>query len=142
MLVGPLPAWETAMLAESGQRPTDAELAILNVIWDRDEATVREVHEVLAGASERGYTTTLKLMQLMHEKGLLSREAAGRQHVYRTAINREETQRLLVNDLADRAFGGSAASLVMRALTDEPASHEELERIRRMLDQLDQEAGS
>jgi BlaI family penicillinase repressor len=114
-------------------RPTDAELAILRVLWERGPSTVRQVHEILAGTRDTGYTTTLKLMQIMAEKGLVDRNETNRTHVYSASAAQEQTQRVLVKDLVDRAFGGSAAALVLRALAEE-TSDEELREIRRLID--------
>ena len=114
-------------------RPTDAELSILRVLWDRGPSTVRQVHDVLSVDREFAYTTTLKLLQLMMEKGVAMREEDGRTHLYRAAVAQEETQRHLIRDLADRAFGGSPSQLVMQALASQPASPEELKEIRRLL---------
>jgi predicted transcriptional regulator len=115
-------------------RPTDAELAILRVLWERGPATVRQVHEALSGTRDTGYTTTLKLMQIMADKGLVTRDESARTHVYDARVPQEHTQRQLLNDLVDRAFGGSAAELVMRALSTHRASDEELREIRRLID--------
>ncbi len=115
-------------------RPTDAELAILRVLWDRGASTVRQVHEALAGTRETGYTTTLKLMQIMADKGLVKRNESARTHVYSANAAKEQTQRQLVQDLVDRAFGGSAAQLVLRALSTDGASEEELKQIRKLID--------
>ena len=120
-------------------RPTDAELGILRVLWDRDAATVREVQEALnarPGPKEAGYTTVLKLLQIMTEKGLVVRDESNRTHVYAAAEPAAVTQRGLVTDLLDRAFGGSARKLVMRALEARKASAEELAEIRRLLDEM------
>jgi predicted transcriptional regulator len=114
-------------------RPTDAELAILRVLWERGQATVRAVHEALADARDTGYTTTLKLMQIMADKGLVTRDASARTHVYTARLSREETQRQLVSDLVRRAFGGSAADLVLHALSAHPASPEEIKKIRKLV---------
>jgi len=114
-------------------RPTDAELAILRVLWARGPATVRQVHEALADARETGYTTTLKLMQIMAEKRLVTRDESARTHVYEARLDRDATQRQLVSDLVDRAFGGSAAALVMQALSQHPATAEELTEIRKLI---------
>ena len=114
-------------------RPTDAELAILRVLWQLGAATVRQVHQALAGERETGYTTTLKLMQIMTDKGLVSRDESARTHVYVAKLSESETQRQLVSDLVDRAFGGSAAALVMHALSEHPASPEELRRIQKLI---------
>ena len=114
-------------------RPTDAELSILRVLWERGPSTVRQVHDVLSADRDFAYTTTLKLLQLMTEKGVAVREEAGRVHLYRAAVAQEETQRHLIRDLVDRAFGGSPSRLVMQALAATPASAEELREIRRLL---------
>ncbi len=113
-------------------RPTDAELAILQVLWEQGPTTVRQVHEALE-ARETGYTTTLKLMQIMAEKGLVTRDESARTHVYTAVANQEETQQRLIADLMDRAFGGSAAALVMQALSSQPASAEELAEIEQLI---------
>lgn len=113
-------------------RPTDAELAILQVLWEQGPSTVRQVHEALE-ARETGYTTTLKLMQIMAEKGLVTRDESARTHVYTARDSRHETQQRLISDLMDRAFGGSAAALVMQALSANPASAEELRDIEQLI---------
>src|SRR5687768_5761668 len=113
-------------------KPTEAELAILRVLWERGPSTVRQVHDVLALAREAGYTTTLKFMQLMTEKGMLERTEDGRTHYYRAAYPEEATQQRLIADLLDRAFGGSSAKLVIQALTAKPASAEELREIKKL----------
>jgi predicted transcriptional regulator len=118
-------------------KPTDAELAILRVIWRRGPSTVRQVHEVLSQDREIGYTTALKLMQIMTEKGLVERDESERTHVYQSMLTQEETQQQLVGDLLDKAFGGSASQLVMQALSTKPASADELARIRELLDELE-----
>ena len=120
-------------MADIRARPTDAELAILQVLWDRGPATVRHVFEALAGSRETGYTTTLKLMQIMTEKGLVARDESQRTHVYAARVSRDKTQKRLVTDLLDRAFGGSAATLVMQALSAHRASAEELKDIQRLI---------
>ncbi len=114
-------------------RPTDGELAILQVLWDQGPATVRQVHEALFAARETGYTTTLKLMQIMAEKGLVVRDQSARTHVYTAKFTRDETQQRLVSDLMDRAFGGSAAELVMQVLSTHPTSADELQDIEQMI---------
>lgn len=118
-------------------RPTDAELEILNVLWERGPSTVREVYEVLLESKDIGYTTVLKLMQIMSEKGLVNRDETDRRHVYEAERAQDETQRQLLSDLLDRAFKGSATQLVMQALSSKKASREELAEIRRMLDELE-----
>jgi len=117
--------------------PTDRELAILSVLWQRGPSTVRAVHEALQGDSETGYTTTLKLMQIMAEKGLLSREDAGRSHIYTPAISQERTQKQVVGEMLEKVFAGSAEKLVMRALSAKKVSAQELKRIRAMLDKIE-----
>jgi predicted transcriptional regulator len=114
-------------------RPTDSELAILRVLWDRGPSTVRAVHEALADARETGYTTTLKLMQIMAEKGLVTRDVSERTHVYTARLSEDRTQRQLVADLVQRAFGGSAAALMQQALSATPTSPAELEKIRKLI---------
>jgi len=121
-------------------RPTDAELSILRVLWERGPSTVRQVHDVLSVDREFAYTTTLKLLQLMTEKGVAMREEDGRVHLYRAAVAQEETQRHLIRDLVDRAFGGSPSRLVMQALAVTPASAEELREIRRLLKEHEEKA--
>jgi predicted transcriptional regulator len=123
----------------STPRPTPAELEILTVLWERGPSTVRDVHESL-GARGTGYTTVLKLLQIMSEKGLVSRDEARRAHVYAPRLPAAQTQRQLVRDLLDRAFGGSATKLVMHALAARKASPDEIARIRRMLDDLEEGA--
>ncbi|PYS92418.1 MAG: transcriptional regulator [Acidobacteria bacterium] len=118
---------------QKGPRPTDAELAILNVLWTRGASTVREVHEALAKSKTIGYTTILKLLQIMTEKGLVRRDERQRAHVYVARFAQEQTQRELVGDLLERAFGGSAAKLVMHALASKRTSDEELAQIRQLL---------
>jgi len=120
------------------RKPTDAELAILRVLWTRGPSTVRQVAEALG--RETGYTTALKLLQIMTEKRLVTRDESARTHVYAAAFSEEETQRHLVTDLLDRAFDGSAAKLVLQALAANSASPAELAEIRQMLDQ--KKAGS
>src|SRR5919107_1212818 len=118
-------------------RPTDAELEILKVLWRRGPSTVREVFDALSEARGTGYTTVLKLMQIMAEKGLVVRDETARAHRYEPAAPEDETQRRLVGDLLRKAFDGSAKKLVMQALSTERASAEELSEIRRMLDELE-----
>jgi len=118
-------------------RPTDAELAILRVLWGRGPSTVRQVHEVLSRDRETGYTTVLKLMQIMTEKGLVERDESERTHVYQARLTQEQTQQQLVDNLLEKAFGGSAAQLVMRALAAKEASADELAQIRQLLDELE-----
>ena len=117
--------------------PTTSELAILHVIWQRGPSSVREVYRTLAADREMGYSTVLKFMQIMTEKGSLIRDESVRPQVYRAARPRRATQRFLVRDLISRVFGGSSASLVMQALADQKATPDERRRIRELLDTLD-----
>lgn len=119
------------------KRPTDAELAILRVLWRLGESTVREVQAALE--HESGYTTVLKLLQIMTEKGLVDRKKQGTTHVYWVTRTEEETQRHLVRDLLDRAFRGSTQSLVLQALTEKPVNPDELAEIRKLLERLEPE---
>jgi predicted transcriptional regulator len=119
-------------------RPTDAELAILRVLWDRGPSTVREVHSALAATQDSGYTTVLKLLQIMTEKGLVVRDESERAHVYASRLGEQRTQRQLLGDLVDRAFGGSQAKLVLQALAGRKTSHQELREIRALLDELEE----
>src|SRR6188508_2385272 len=122
------------MSRATAPRPTDAELAILRILWDRGPSTVRQVHDILAHERPAAYTTALKLLQIMIEKGLVERDERDRTHVYRARLSEETTQRQLVRDLVDRAFGGSASKLVMQALATKRASAEELRDIRKAID--------
>ena len=118
-------------------KPTERELAILGVLWERGVCTVRQVNEAMGGKERVGYTTTLKLMQIMYEKGLLVRDDSARTHVYRAALGEEQTQRELVGDLLEKVFAGSAEKLVMRALAAKKVSAKELAKIREMLDKVE-----
>ena len=117
-------------------KPTESELEILSILWELKDASVRQVHERLAETKETGYTTTLKMMQLMHAKGMLLRDEENRTHRYRPVVHQGETQKSLVKNLLSIAFGGSSTSL---ALGQEKPSMEELKEIRAFLDQLEQE---
>jgi predicted transcriptional regulator len=116
-------------------QPTPAELGILTILWRRGPGTVREVHAALD--SPVGYTTVLKLLQIMTTKGLVTRKESGRTHIYEAAMTEESTQRRMVSDLVDRAFGGSALRLVVQALSTKPATPEEREEIKRLLRDMD-----
>jgi len=118
-------------------KPTDAELAILRVLWQRGPSTVREVWEQLNPEQGTGYTTVLKIMQIMFEKGLLARDEAARSHVYRAARSQEHTQREVVGHLLERVFSGSAPKLVMQALAAKKATRAELAEIRKLLDEME-----
>jgi len=120
--------------------PTDAELGLLRVLWREGPSTVRQVLEALPGERSIGYTTVLKLLQIMHDKGLVARDESARTHVYRAAVAERQTERRLVADLLDRAFSGSLERLVMRALPEERATPEEAEEIRRLIRRLEEEA--
>ncbi len=124
------------MPKRSAPRPTEAELEILGVLWSRGPSTVREVHDTLGERRPIGYTTVLKLLQIMAEKGLVRRDERERAHVYAAKAPAAETQRQLVADLLDRAFAGSAARMVQQALSSRRASAEEIARIRQLLDDL------
>jgi len=114
-------------------KPTEAELAILCVLWQRGPSTVRQVHQALNEVKKAGYTTVLKFMQIMHEKGLVSRDEAPYAHVYEARLPKEHTQRTLVADLLDRAFDGSMSRLLLQALSSRKATPEELSEIRKIL---------
>jgi len=116
-------------------RPTDTELAILRVLWERGASTVRQVHEVLSRERPTAYTTALKMLQIMTEKGLVRRDESDRTHIYQAKLSQEQTQRQLVRDLLDRAFGGSSSKLVMQALATRRASSEELTEIRKLIEE-------
>lgn len=117
-------------------KPTESELEILQVLWQRGQATVREVHEELAATKDAGYTTTLKLMQIMNDKGLVSRDDSSKTHIYMAEVSKEKTQRHLVGKMMDSLFGGSASQLVMQALGSSKPSKEEINEIQKLLDQL------
>ena len=126
------------MAAPKTIKPTESELEILQILWAKGLATVREVHEELSATKEVGYTTTLKLMQIMHEKGIVKRDASMRTHVYQSAVNKEKTQKHLLSKMIDSLFGGSPTQLIIQALGDgkHKASKAELEKIQVLLDNL------
>jgi predicted transcriptional regulator len=128
---------EVLLMKPNIRRPTDAELTILQVLWDRGPTTVRDVYKILNNGKEVGYTTVLKLMQIMTEKGLVERDEDCRPQIYRPCIPREQTERQLIKDLVDRAFGGSAKRLVMQALEVKKASPAELAQIEKLLNKLE-----
>jgi predicted transcriptional regulator len=117
-------------------KPTESELEILQVLWERDKASVREVHEELLKSKEAGYTTTLKLMQIMFEKGLVSRDDSFKTHIYRPSVSKEKTQQHLLGKMINTVFGGSSTELVLQALGNHKASASELEEIQRLLNNL------
>ncbi|HQV56188.1 MAG: BlaI/MecI/CopY family transcriptional regulator [Chitinophagaceae bacterium] len=119
-------------------KPTESELEILQILWEKGVATVREVHERLAVTKDVGYTTTLKLMQIMNEKGIVKRDDSMRTHIYQAAVNKEKTQKHLLNKMIDNLFGGSSTQLVIQALGDDnhKTSQEEIDTIQALLDNL------
>jgi BlaI family penicillinase repressor len=121
-------------------RPSETELKILHVLWDSQACTVREVHEVLHAKDGTGYTTALKLLQVMHGKGLVERDDSQRAHVYRAAISKEHTQKKFLLDLVQRVFDGSPSKLVLHALGSQRTTQEELREIRALLNKLDKDA--
>lgn len=124
------------MVEQKTIKPTESELEILTVLWERKKATVREVHEELSAYKDCGYTTTLKLMQIMHEKKIVKRDDSGKTHIYEALISKERTQKQLVNKMVNSLFGGSATQLVMQALGNNSASADELNEIQKLLDNL------
>jgi len=119
-------------------KPTESELEILQILWQKGMATVRDVHEELSKTKDAGYTTTLKLMQIMHEKGLVKRDESMRTHVYQPAVNKERTQRHLLDKMIDSLFGGSSTQLVLQALGsgEQKLSTDELEQIQTLINNL------
>lgn len=117
-------------------KPTESELEILQVLWNKGTASVREVHEELLKVKEAGYTTTLKLMQIMFEKGLVKRDDSIKTHIYQAAVSKEKTQKHLLGKMIDTLFGGSSTELVIQALGNHKASADELEAIQKMIDNL------
>lgn len=120
-------------------KPTESELEILRVLWDRGEATVRDVHEELSKTKDAGYTTTLKLMQIMHEKGMVKRDESSKTHKYSPLITREKTQKQFMGKMIDTLFQGSSTQLVMQALGNHKTSKEELDEIQKLIDNLKQQ---
>jgi BlaI family penicillinase repressor len=117
-------------------KPTESELEILQVLWEKDQASVREVHEELLQSKDVGYTTTLKLMQIMFEKGLVKRDDTFKTHIYQASVSKEKTQKHLVGKMINTLFGGSPTELVLQALGNHKASAAELEEIQRLLNNL------
>jgi predicted transcriptional regulator len=117
-------------------KPTESELEILQVLWEKGNASVREVHEELSKTKEAGYTTTLKLMQIMNEKGLVRRDDSIKTHIYQPAVSKEKTQRHLLGKMINTLFGGSATELVIQALGNHKATADELEEIQQLLTQM------
>jgi predicted transcriptional regulator len=119
------------------QQPTGREIEILSILWERGPSTVRQINDEMSKGERIGYTTTLKLMQIMAEKGLLVRDDSQFKHVYKAASSEERTQKQLVGEMVDKVFAGSAEKLVMRALSAKKVSGEELSKIRKMLDKME-----
>ena len=117
-------------------KPTASELEILQILWMREPATVREVHELLSATKTSGYTTTLKLMQIMYEKGLVTRDDSAKTHLYKSAVSKKKTQKHLVDKMINGLFGGSSTQLVLQALGNHNATKSELEEIQKYLDDL------
>lgn len=117
-------------------KPTESELEILQVLWEKSSASVREVHEELLKTKDAGYTTTLKLMQIMNEKGLVKRDDSIKTHIYQAAVSREKTQKHLLGKMINTLFGGSTTQLVMQALGNHQASEDELEEIQKLINNL------
>jgi predicted transcriptional regulator len=124
------------MTAIKNLKPTESELEILQVLWHENAATVRTVHEALSKTKESGYTTTLKLMQIMFEKGLVTRNDSSKTHIYHPAVSREKTQKQFLNKMIDTLFAGSSADLVLQALGGHNASDAELQQIQDLINQL------
>ena len=118
-------------------KPTESELEILNILWEKGPSTVRDVHDVLEKTKEAGYTTTLKLMQIMHDKKLLKRDATSKSHVYTADVSQEKTQGQIVQRIIDNVFNGSASQLVMQALGNHRPNKEELNEIKKYLDEIE-----
>lgn len=123
-------------MANKQIKPTEGELEILQVLWDTGKATVRDVHETILKSKDAGYTTTLKLMQIMHEKGLVKRDDSAKTHIYQANVSREKTQSQFVGKMINSLFGGSSSQLVMQALGSQNVSKEELDEIQQLLDNL------
>ena len=121
------------------QKPTESELEVLKVLWQMGRATVKQVNEEINKTKETGYTTTLKIMQIMFEKGLVSKNAEGKQHIFESKIGEEDTQKSLLNRFIDSTFQGNAMSLVMQALGNHHASEEELSELKKLIQQLEED---
>lgn len=117
-------------------KPTGSELEILSILWDKEKATVREVHDELSKTKDSGYTTTLKLMQIMFEKGLVKRDESNKTHIYEAAVSRQKTQKQFLDKMINTLFAGSSTQLVLQALGNQKSSKSELEEIQKYLDNL------
>ena len=129
------------MVSNSGNlpRPTRTELNILGILWERGECTVRDVHEALNETEQSGYTTALKMLQVMHQKGLVRRDDSSRAHVYRAVVSKTETQTSFLSDLTNRLFDGSTSKLVLQALGNSPkADQTQLDRIQALLEEIEE----
>ncbi len=124
-------------MTDKNIKPTESELEILNILWEKGPSTVRDVHEILEQSKDAGYTTTLKLMQIMHDKGLLRRDSSSRSHVYEAAISKEQTRGQIVQRMIDTVFNGSAMQLVMQDLGNHKADNKELEQIKAYLEEME-----
>jgi predicted transcriptional regulator len=122
-------------------KPTESELEILKILWDKENATVREVHEELSKNKDSGYTTTLKLLQIMFEKGLVTRDDSNKTHIYQPAVTRQKTQKQFLDKMINTLFAGSSTQLVLQALGNQKASKDELEEIQKYLDNLKSRKG-
>ena len=122
-------------------KPTESELEILKILWNKDKATVREVHEELSKNKDSGYTTTLKLLQIMFEKGLVTRDDSNKTHIYQPAVTRQKTQKQFLDKMINTLFAGSSTQLVLQALGNQKASKDELEEIQKYLDNLKSRKG-
>jgi len=122
-------------------KPTESELEILKILWNKEKATVREVHEELSKNKESGYTTTLKLLQIMFEKGLVIRDDSNKTHIYEAAVTRQKTQKQFLDKMINTLFAGSSTQLVLQALGNQKASKDELEEIQKYLDNLKSRKG-
>ena len=119
-------------------KPTESELEILQIIWEKGQCSVRDVHDVLEKTKDAGYTTTLKLMQIMHDKGLVERDTTAKTHLYKAVITREQAQNTAVNKIISTVFNGSSSQLIMQVLSNQQSSKEELDMIKDYLNQLEQ----
>ena len=117
-------------------KPTESELEILQILWDKEQATVREVHEELSKNKDSGYTTTLKLLQIMFEKGLVTRDDSNKTHIYQPAVTKQKTQKQLLDKMINTLFAGSSTQLVLQALGNQKTSKDELNEIQKYLDNL------
>lgn len=123
-------------------KPTESELEILAILWEKGPATVRDIHEVLERSKDAGYTTTLKLMQIMHEKGLVDRDTSAKTHIYRASVSQQDTQQQLLSKMIDTVFNGSASQLVLQALGNRKASAAELDAIKAYLDEIEKKGNN